>query len=79
MVGDVNNGANYRASSMTDASNNPKIIKGFIALLVAIGCLGLLVFLLTPVGTQNKSAVQPSSSVIVVKPARSPDPILRSA
>jgi len=64
---------------MTDASNNPKIIKGFIALVVAAGCLGLLVFLLTPVGTENRSAVQPSSSVIVVKPPLSSGPVLRSA
>jgi hypothetical protein len=64
---------------MATASNNPQIIKGFIALLIAAGCLGLLVFLLTPVGPQNRGAVQSSSSVIVVKPTMIPRPILRSA
>jgi hypothetical protein len=64
---------------MATASNDPQIIKGFIALLVVAGCLGLLVFLLTPVGPQNRSAVQPSSSVIVIKPTMIPGPILRSA
>ncbi len=64
---------------MANASNNPQIVKGFIALLIAAGCLGLLVVLLTPVGPQNRSAAQPSSSVIVVKPTMIPGPILRSA
>ena len=64
---------------MANASNSPQIVKGFTALLIAAGCLALLVFLLTPVGSQNRSAVQSSSSVIVIKPTMTPRLILRSA
>jgi hypothetical protein len=61
---------------MATVSSSPQIVKGFIALLVAAGCLGLLVFLLTPVGTSSRSALQPSSDVITVRPPVIEGPVL---